>query len=54
VLVLLITIGGRAAGTLIVIGTIVLTSSKRLMLPGDTNSWRMNAVFVVVGYFSSS
>jgi hypothetical protein len=33
----------------IVVCTIWLTNSKRLMLPGYTNSWFMNVILAVVG-----
>lgn len=51
VLVLTVVAGSNSVllAPVIVIGTIVLTNHKRLMLPGYTNSWYMNVILVVVG-----
>jgi Mn2+/Fe2+ NRAMP family transporter len=51
--VLVLTVIGSSVGVLlapvIVVCTIWLTNSKRLMLPGHTNTWWMNVILVVVG-----
>jgi len=51
--VLVLTLIGSSTSALlapvIVVCTIWLTNSKRMMLPGYTNSWAMNVVLVAVG-----